>query len=266
MRHCEIRLTEGEMTAESKIETKIKYQNGVLKKNTIWYAPEEKILALYSKEQSHHITIDPLLLKDCLDLFHPKVIDILFECTPQYIIIKTFWDYNNGYQGDKPVQSSFKMLVSQCIEYDVTAPVKLIFNLREFKVILDYMSSMEVPLEAHFEEPGRPILFDYRQNNEIIAEFALNTQNNFAQENTPLNDHSVGSIETSAYESRHAEEPSESSIDLDADTEPESRLPSRRLVRHIPSTSSSVQLSDSEEESRKKRRMLGRQDDIFFEE
>ncbi|CAO3661008.1 unnamed protein product [Rhizopus stolonifer] len=284
IKNCEIHITEGDLDNGSRLHIKVLCHNGVLKKDTIWYGAEEKIIALYPKDQSHSITINPMLLKDYLDIFSTKVIDISFECTPEFIIIKTFWDYNSIHTVEKPVQSSFKIKVSECMEYAVTEPVKLIFNLREFKVILDYMAMMEAPLEAHFDEPGRPILLNYRQNNEVIAEFALNTQTDTFDGQVSFNEHSIGSIDTYAYSrqseeptnthihsrhrreptnasvySRHREEPASSSLDPYADTEPMNSPPRNSNRSRQRSLSIPLSNSNSPEPKRTKRNFFDRE-------
>ncbi|EIE90530.1 hypothetical protein RO3G_15241 [Rhizopus delemar RA 99-880] len=208
IRNCQIHITEGdENNSESRLHLTILCQNGVTKKKTIWYANGESVDALYSKDYSHYLIVDPTLIKDYLNLFHPKVIDIVFECTPEFIIIKSFWDYNTSSHIDKPVQTTFKMKVTDCIEYSVTQHIKLVFNLKEFKAIIDYMESMEAPVHAHFEEPGKTILFTYEQNNEIIAEFALmthpDTSSTERHDSISFNEHSIASIDSSLYGERH---------------------------------------------------------------
>ncbi|CEI95186.1 hypothetical protein RMCBS344292_09381 [Rhizopus microsporus] len=202
---CGIQVIEDdENSAEARIHLTVKCHNGVTKKNTIWHSEGKTIIPFYSKDTLHSFIVDASIMKDHLGLFPPKVVDIVLSFTPQFIIIKSYWDNDSQmiHLGDKPVQTMVKMKVEDCVEYSVTEPVRLVFNFREFKAILNFMESMEAPLIAQFQEAGKPIIFTYEQSNEIMAEFALMTHANITNERSSymsFNEHSMASIDSPIY-------------------------------------------------------------------
>lgn len=90
---CGIQVIEDdEDSAEARIHLTVKCHNGVTKKNTIWHSEGKTIIPFYSKDTLHSFIVDASIMKDHLGLFPPKVVDIVLSFTPQFIIIKSYWD------------------------------------------------------------------------------------------------------------------------------------------------------------------------------
>lgn len=173
---CQIRITEENVDTEHHVPSKIFVQritqSGGKSKSSIPYTDGDRVEALYDHDCTHHFVMNYHLLRQYLARFHPKVVDIVFECTPHTITVQSYWDEKASkgtcwrltifrgdlhlliycfYLGDRPVQSAFTINSIDCDTYNVIDPVRLVVNLKEFKAIYDFMETNETYIQAAFK-------------------------------------------------------------------------------------------------------------------
>ncbi|KAI9476502.1 MAG: Rad9/Ddc1 [Benjaminiella poitrasii] len=177
IRECQIQITQGstdeETHTDARIYMKLIYQNGVTKKNTLWYYDGDPITIFFEREYPNQITCHSLTLKGYLSRFDPRITEISLICTAGKMILQSHWD--EGSIGERPVRATFSIDASDFESYSINRPVKLTFNLREFKAMVDYMDTIEGPVKLSFDEMGGPILNKYSFESKLLVFIALQT-------------------------------------------------------------------------------------------
>ncbi|KAI8988942.1 Rad9-domain-containing protein [Pilobolus umbonatus] len=192
---CELSIDKGHlesaMNQNAKLYFKLVYQNGVTKKNTLWYSDANSATRLYPKEHTHHFVIEPTAMSDQLMYFHPSVVDVLLECGRDSVKMMSYWEESRFANDGQPYRTEFKMEASDFSEYNVSTLVRLIFNIKEFKAIIQYMEDMNCPLHANFDFAGKPIVFTMRKENDLMADFALMTHPDSESLSLDVTEHSM---------------------------------------------------------------------------
>ncbi|KAI7901145.1 Rad9/Ddc1 [Cokeromyces recurvatus] len=177
IRECQIQITQGssdEQThVEARIYMKLIYQNGVTKKNTLWYYDGDPITIFFEREYPNQIICHSLTLKGYLSRFDPRITEISIICTPGKVILQSHWDETST--DERPVRATFSINASDFESYSIHRPTKLTFNLREFKAIVDYMDTIEGAVKLNFDDMGSPILCKYAFENKLLVFIALQT-------------------------------------------------------------------------------------------
>ncbi|KAI8642532.1 Rad9-domain-containing protein [Parasitella parasitica] len=174
---CQLRITQGNINAvnhtESRIYMKILYNNGVTKKNTLWYSNGDPVVMFCKSRYESKLVCQPQLLKDFLVRFDHKTQDIEFICTEQGLVLKTHPESRTLSTGDPPVKSMFLIYKADFATFDIKRNAKLVINLKEFKSIVDYVEYLGGALELQYEAPGLPILNTYTLPNKVMSFLAL---------------------------------------------------------------------------------------------
>ncbi|KAI8878538.1 hypothetical protein K501DRAFT_287837 [Backusella circina FSU 941] len=172
--HIDDRSTQ-EGTEYSQINLGLEYQNRVKKKHALWFSESDDIDQLYPQTSPYEFNANPNLFSSYTAFFNNhEIAEIVLECTPTSVTMRSYSGIMSTSKGSNPLETTIQINSSDFQRYSVQSNVTMVFNLKEFKSVLSFMEAIQAPLFARFEEPGKPIVFFYKDSN-VIAEFALST-------------------------------------------------------------------------------------------
>ncbi|KAG0164537.1 hypothetical protein DFQ30_009811 [Apophysomyces sp. BC1015] len=101
----------------------------------------------------------------------------MFSFTQSSVNIRSYWvDPTVALSQARPTNMSFTLSQSDFIAYNVPDPVRIVLNLKSFKVPLRYAERLGLPITARFDRPGKPAILTIEQTDPLIAGFALGTR------------------------------------------------------------------------------------------
>ncbi|KAI9317174.1 Rad9/Ddc1 [Dichotomocladium elegans] len=156
------------------LQVKLVASDARLKTHSLWYGETDPVRELYTKNTQHRFSIDPGYFLDYLQCMHPLVVDVAMECTPDNVKLKSYSDSTSG--RDRPMHSEFTINSCDFAAYVIRRNIQLVFSLKEFKAALAYAVETRGLIEAFFDEPGGPIVFNATMPGLVIADFALITK------------------------------------------------------------------------------------------
>ncbi|XP_032677995.1 cell cycle checkpoint control protein RAD9A [Odontomachus brunneus] len=136
----------------------LKYRNGINKSYLSPILDDEKLQASYTKTgMTNELTSRARTLIDALQNFQQNLIEITLEVTPQKLLLRNYVDDASVLQ--HITRTQLVLSVGEFDRYVIGNETVVTFCLKEFRAFLTFSESVGVPVSAHFETAGSPVLF-----------------------------------------------------------------------------------------------------------
>lgn len=91
-------------------------------------------------------------------------------------LVNTFTIYScSSEAGDRILDTKVSIDLDDFQVYTITEPATLVFNLKDFRKVLNFADSMATNLTAKFDGPGSALIWECQPSNTLEVEFVLAT-------------------------------------------------------------------------------------------
>ncbi|XP_048339895.1 cell cycle checkpoint control protein RAD9A [Sphaerodactylus townsendi] len=143
----------------SRLRVQLHCKYGVIKTHDLLFQECESLQAVFDTEQcTHTLRAPPRLLVDAVVHFPLTLAEVTMSASPGGKV--TF----RSYLEEEP-EAGQTMLTELCLSEDefqvfhVKEETQVTFCLKEFRGLLSFAESSSLPLNVHFDSPGRPAIF-----------------------------------------------------------------------------------------------------------
>ncbi|KAJ1937431.1 hypothetical protein FBU59_004749, partial [Linderina macrospora] len=193
---------------ECRLVVQMTYKQGICKTHRLFYEVCNTLHSVYSKDEcKSRWRVGAKVAADWIAHFSRGLEEMSMHMSTTQVKVRS---WTEGYfagiarsQVDAAVAETTRALQTELTvepaEFDVYSvtgrhPTELTFGLREFKAVLQYAEAMAMPVTAHFDKPGDPILLSVssaRRNDDanmyslapddLTAEFVLATISDYTE-------------------------------------------------------------------------------------
>lgn len=166
---CEVRLSAAATQPECRLLVKLHCNHGVLKTHRLTYEDVDVMHAIFDRAMApQHWKIAGSLLKEYMEHFGPKAeqLDVSSAAASGRAAFTSFTEkLIDGKEIVKqPLQTSVALDTADFDVFEVEDGVRVSVSLKDFKAITAHASTLDVPVEAWYSRPGRPMQVAYARD------------------------------------------------------------------------------------------------------
>ncbi|KAA8910607.1 putative DNA repair protein rad9 [Sphaerosporella brunnea] len=183
IQRCEVRLHNS--GRRQRLQVRLHCANGVLKTYQLTYEEVDVVAALFDRGSCRQRwRIAAALLKEYIEHFGPRAeqIEISSASRSGRAAFTSFTEkLTDGREILRlPLQTSVAIDTSDFEVFDVDDGVSIAVSLKDFKAIANYAGTLDVPVEAFYSQPGKPMQIGYVRDG-VDMEFTLMTASRTSQ-------------------------------------------------------------------------------------
>ncbi|XP_048252561.1 cell cycle checkpoint control protein RAD9A-like isoform X2 [Haliotis rufescens] len=167
---CKIHLD----SEESRLVFQLHCRHGIVKTHNLAFIECEQLQAVFSKDLCpNRLTAPSKLLCDVVVNFQHNQEEITLIVNPNKVALKNYTDDEQDQA--KVVHTELTLTPEEFDNCQVGVDTEITFCLKELRAILAFTEVTNLPLNIHFETPGRPVVFTVDSDQTFEASFVLAT-------------------------------------------------------------------------------------------
>ncbi|KAL0085833.1 Rad9/Ddc1 [Phycomyces blakesleeanus] len=149
----------------------------VTKRHSLWLLESEPLQFIYNKPTRYSFLVNPTVLEDCLKNFLVRLPEITLECSREMVKVKSHWgDVNETLHPlERPTETRVDLELDNFIDYNIPDDIRIVFQIKEFRAVVNFAVELHLPLRARFDGPGSSLVLSVEREGVIIAEFGITT-------------------------------------------------------------------------------------------
>ncbi|XP_067685988.1 cell cycle checkpoint control protein RAD9A-like [Haliotis asinina] len=159
---------------ESRLVFQLHCRHGIVKTHNLAFIECEQLQAVFSKDLCpNRLTAPSKLLCDVVVNFQHNQEEITLIVNPNKVALKNYTD--DEHDQTKVVHTELTLTPEEFDNCQVGVDTEITFCLKELRAILAFTEVTNLPLNIHFETPGRPVVFTVDSDQTFEASFVLAT-------------------------------------------------------------------------------------------